>query len=105
LYNAAGLTSSAPWGRRSREVLRKKLAVLVAVALMAMMALAGPAFGQGPPSQASCVGQDASTFAREIEEITGGEFSNLGEFISTTGASEGRGFGEFVSERAQEEPC
>ena len=84
-------------------MLRKKLAVLVAVALIVMLALAGPAFSQGPPSEASCVGQDASTFARNIEEITGGQFSNLGEFISTTGA--GPEFGPFVSGRAQEDPC
>ena len=84
---------------------RKKLAELVAAALMAMLALAGPAFGQGPPSEASCVGQDASTFAHEIEEITGGQFSNLGEFISTTGAPQGSDFGQFVSGRAQEDPC
>lgn len=84
---------------------RKKLTVLVAVALTVMLALAGPAFGQGPPSEASCVGQDASTFAHNIEEITGGEFSNLGEFISTTGAPQGAEFGQFVSGRAQEDPC
>ena len=82
---------------------RKKLTVLVAVALIVMLALSGPAFAVAS-SQASCVGQDASTFAHDIEEITGGQFSNLGEFISTTGA--GPEFGPFVSERAQDErPC
>jgi hypothetical protein len=89
-------------------VLRKKLTVLVAAALTAMMTVAGPAVasehGTGPAEQASCLGQDASTFAREIDEITGGQFNNLGEFISTTGA--GPEFGPFVSERAQDErPC
>ena len=87
---------------------RKKLAVLVAATLMAITALAGPAIavepGAGPADQASCLGQDASTFARDIDEITGGRFGNLGEFISNTGA--GPEFGPFVSERAQDErPC
>jgi hypothetical protein len=73
-------------------VLRRKLAVLVAATLMAMMAVAGPAFAQqGPGQQASCVGQEASTFAREF---------NLGEFISSGAGPE---FGPFVSERAQED--
>jgi len=89
-------------------VSRKKLAVLVVAILMAMTALAGPAIavepGAGPADQASCLGQDASTFARDIDEITGGQFDNLGEFISNTGA--GPEFGPFVSERAQDErPC
>ena len=75
-------------------MLRRKLAVLVAAALMAMMAMAGPAFAQqGPGEQASCVGQEASAFARNPN-------IDFGEFISSGAGPE---FGPFVSERAQEE--
>ena len=73
--------------------MRRRISVLVAMAVMlAMMAVAGPAFAQqGPGQRASCVGQEASTFARAF---------NLGEFISSGAGPE---FGPFVSERAQED--
>ena len=85
--------------------MRRRLSALLAMVVMLVTLVAGPAFGQGPSEQASCVGQDVSTFAREIDEISGGQLNNLGEFISTFFA--GPGFGQFVSERAQEEerPC
>ena len=84
--------------------MKRIFTLLTVAALMALMMMvsAMPAFAVANP-QASCVGQDASTFAHNIEEITGGQFSNLGEFISTTGA--GPEFGPFVSGRAQEDPC
>jgi hypothetical protein len=37
----AGLTSSALWGRRSKEVLSKRLALLVATAMMVLTMLVG----------------------------------------------------------------
>ena len=83
----------------------RRLTALLAMVVMVVTLAAGPAFGQGPGQQASCVGQDASTFAREIDELSGGQINNFGQFVSTFFA--GPDYGPFVSERAQEQqrPC
>ena len=49
LYNSAGPITPPLYGRRMEEVLSKKLAVLVAAAMMALSMLAAsvPAFAQG----------------------------------------------------------
>ena len=68
--------------------MRRRLTALLALVVMLVTLVASPAFGEGPGQQASCVGQDASTFARNPNK-------DLGQFISS-GA--GPDLGPFVSE-------
>ena len=77
--------------------MRRRLTALLALVVMLVTLVASPAFGEGPGQQASCVGQDASTFARNPN-------IDFGQFISSGAGPE---FGPFVSERAQEQqrPC
>ncbi len=54
--------------------MRRRLTALLALVVMLVTLVASPAFGAGPGQQASCVGQDASTFARN-PNIDFGQFA------------------------------
>jgi len=69
LYNEAGLTNLA-LGERSAEVLRRRLAVLVATAMMlAMMVVASPAFAGPGGSENSCGKANPSFPAKTGQDI------------------------------------
>jgi hypothetical protein len=75
------LRSPAPYGRRMEEVLRKKLAVLLAAAMMLAVLGASPAFGdpdKNNPSPHSCGVEDSHRYVDEDTKPGASELSQEG---------------------------